>query len=251
MARETRQLALRETLVLFAAVTAATLLLRRLEAVSALIRDNVHVLVGGLFLYAAISRAERLPGGLPRYGLSLGGLLSPDPTQPAGENALTDLLRAGRRALPDFVRELGFALMLCAVVFPPFVLLFQLWHAPTHAFHFIPPSDLAAAVATQVLVVGLPEEALFRGYIQGRLHDAFPARKRFLGAELSWAALLLQALLFALIHFAVDLQPVRLAVFVPGLWFGWIARRRDGIGAAVFVHAFSNLLSDILVRGFL
>ena len=251
MARETRQLALRETLVLFAAVTATTWLLRQLEAVSALIRDNVHVLVGGLFLFAAIGRAERLPGGLQRYGLSLGGLLAPDPDQATGENALVDLLRATWRTLPGFARELGVALLVCAVVFPPFVVVFRLWHAPTHAFHFLPPADLAAAVATQVLVVALPEEALFRGYIQGRLHDAFPGRTRFAGAELSWAALLLQALLFALIHFAVDLQPVRLAVFFPGLWFGWIAQRRGGIGAAIFVHAFSNLLSDILVRGWL
>jgi uncharacterized protein len=207
-----------------------------------------------LFLFVAIGRAERLPGGLARYGLGLGGVLAPaseESVAPGPLGQARDLARALWRAVPSFMRELGFALALCAVVFPPFVVAFRVWHAPEHPFQFLPPADLIGAVATQVLVVALPEEALFRGYVQGRLHDAFAARTRWLGVDLAPTALLLQAVLFAVIHFAMDLQVVRLAVFFPGLLFGWVALRRGGIGAAIFVHAASNLLSEVLMRGWL
>lgn len=253
MPSDAEKVALRETIGVFLGVACATWLLRRLEVLSPLVRDNLHLLVAGVFLMTAIRCAERLPGGLQRYGLALGGLLSPEPGDaPAGMLAwAVDLLRALWRALPSFARELSVALGLCALIFPPFAVVFYLWHAPAHPFYFLPQRELVSYVATQVVVVGLPEEALFRGYIQGRLHDALPQRVSWLGASFSPLALLLQALLFALLHFIMDLEPTRLAVFFPALLFGWLSARRGGIGAAVFVHAFSNLLSNFLVRGWL
>jgi uncharacterized protein len=131
------------------------------------------------------------------------------------------------------------------------VLGFYLWHRPSHPFLLLPHSQLVSYVLTQIVVVGLPEEMLFRGYLQGRLEDAYPQRQRLLGAAISWQAWLLQAALFAVLHFVVDLQPARLMVFFPALLFGWLASRRQGLGAAVFVHAACNLLSDLLVRGWL
>jgi membrane protease YdiL (CAAX protease family) len=238
----------------FAAIAIATVLLRRLEDVSPFVRNNLHLLVGALFLLAAIRLSERRPGGLPRHGLALGGLLVPDETAPLADTPfswLTDLARAVLRALPSCFRELAVALAVCAVVFPPFVLGFYLWHGPARSFVWLPQRDWLAFFATQVIVVALPEEALFRGYFQTLLNDAWPERVRVLGASLSLRALVTQALLFALLHFVVDLQVARLAVFFPALLFGWLTARRSGIGAAIFVHAFSNLLSDVLVRGWL
>ena len=142
-------------------------------------------------------------------------------------------------------------LAVAAVVFPPFVLGFYLFHRPTHAFSLQLPDSLASYALTQLLVVALPEEALFRGYIQGRLGEPFTRRVRVLGAELSPAAVSIQALLFALIHFAVDLHPYRLAVFFPALAFAWLRERRGGIGAPAAFHALCNLFSDVLVRSWL
>ena len=106
-------------------------------------------------------------------------------------------------------------------------------------------------VLGQLLVVALPEEALFRGYFQTRLEDLFPARSRLLGAQVSWPALIIQAALFAVLHFLVGFAPARLAVFFPGVLFGYIRARRGGIGAAVWFHALSNGLSEFLTRGWL
>jgi membrane protease YdiL (CAAX protease family) len=215
----------------------------------------VHLVMGTLFLVTATRCAERQPDGLRRYGLSLGGFFADDEDDPRGaprdRNVLVDALLTTWRAVPSFARELGVALGVCALVFPPFVLGFYYWHAPARGFAWLPQSDWGSYALTQVLVVGLPEEALFRGYLQCRLAEAFPGRMRWLGVQLSPAAWFMQAALFALLHFVVDYNPARLAVFFPALLFGWVAALRGGIGAAVLVHAACNLLSDLLVRGWL
>lgn len=245
-----RRVALIEVWVVFTAVALATWLLSHATFVP-LIRDNLHLCVAALFVFAALRCAERLPGGLARYRLALGGLLTPEAERdrPGLLGAALDLAAALARGLAPMLRELAVAIGVCVVVFPPFVLGYYLWNTPPDPFVFLPQAEEASYALTQIVVVALPEEMLFRGYIQGRLEDAFATRVRFLGAELSVPAWLLQALLFGLLHFIVDLHPARLAVFFPALLFGWLASLRGGIGAAIFVHALCNLLSDLLARG--
>lgn len=242
---------LAETLVATGAVTLITVAIAWLGRGTPL-DAYVHLAVGVLFLVAALQLAQRQPNGIERYGLALGGMLEPPSEAPQGALAsLVDLGRAALRALPSGLRELGFAAVVALIVFPPFVFGFRWWHGPDHPFVLSLPTDLPAYVLTQLLVVGLPEEALFRGYVQSRLHEAFPERVRLLGAELSVRALVLQAVLFALIHFAVEAHPARLAVFFPALLFGWMRAKRGGIGAAIVFHAACNLLGDVLARGWL
>jgi hypothetical protein len=234
----------------FAAVTALTFLLSRADFLP-FVRDNLHLLVAAQFVFTAIRRAERLPGGLPRYGIALGGVLTPDEGREAHGvlGGVIDLARALLLALPLLGRELAVALAVCAMVFPPFVLGFYLWHAPEQPFAFLPHSQFTSYLLTQVVVVGLPEEMFFRGYMQGRLEDAWPRRVRLLGADVSLLALVVQAALFAVLHFVVEVHVARLAVFFPALLFGWLRSLRRSIGAAVFVHALCNVLSDLLTRG--
>jgi membrane protease YdiL (CAAX protease family) len=242
---------LAETLVVLGLITLATVAIAW-GGRSTPLDAYVHVIVGVLFLVSALQLAQRSPDGLSRYGLALGGLMEPPQNAEPGVLAsLLDLLSALRRALPSALRELGYAARIVALVFPPFVIGFFLWHRPEHAFELQLPVDLPAYVMTQLLVVALPEEALFRGYAQTRLHDAFGDRVRVLGVTLSLRALLVQAALFGLMHFAVEPYPARLAVFFPALLFGWVRQARGGIGAAVILHAASNLLGDVLARGWL
>jgi len=248
--------AVREALRVYAVVSALTWCLSRFQFV-ALLREHLHLVVGALFLVTALRCADRLPGGTARYGLALGGLLGDEPDDastpgPDDDTSLpVELWTTLKRGIPKLLTEAGVAALVCALVFPPFVLGFYLWHSPTRSFVWIHDHDLLAYGLTQVLVVGLPEEALFRGYIQGRLADAWPRRRRFLSAELPVPAWLLQALLFAVLHVAVDYNPARLAVFFPALLFGWLRELRAGIGASILVHAACNLLSDLLIRGWL
>jgi membrane protease YdiL (CAAX protease family) len=241
----------RDVVLPFAVITAVTVLVSVAGRWQPL-DEYVPALVGGLFLFAAVHLSQRQPDGLTRYGLRLAGLLEPPEQTPDGAvGALMDLGRALWRALPLSAREIGVALGVGAIVFPPFVLGFFLFHEPKRPFALQLPAGVVGYVLTQVLVVGIPEEALFRGYFQGRLSDRFARRTRLLGADVSLPAFLLQAGLFALIHVAVDLNPARLAVFFPALLFGWLRERRGGIGAAAVLHALCNLLSDVLFRSWL
>jgi membrane protease YdiL (CAAX protease family) len=113
------------------------------------------------------------------------------------------------------------------------------WH-----FKLRMPANLGLWALDQLLVVALPEEFFYRGYLQGRLRDAFPQGKLLAGARLG-PAFFLTALLFALGHLAI-FQPWRLAVFFPALLFGWL-RERTGtiVGCSVF-HAACNLYELVL-----
>ena len=80
------------------------------------------------------------------------------------------------------------------------------------------------------------------------LDGILKARKRFLGAEIGWS-FFIQAGLFAIGHFSVDLNPARLAVFFPALAFGWLRAREGGITGAIIFHTLCNVLMDLLLAG--
>jgi membrane protease YdiL (CAAX protease family) len=107
------------------------------------------------------------------------------------------------------------------------------------------PGSFALLAANQVLVVALPEEMFFRGYLLGRLEEVWPPGRRLLGAPVG-GALVTSAALFALGHFLVDFNPARLAVFFPGLVFAWMRARTGSIAAGTAYHAMCNLLADVL-----
>ncbi|MGM0577438.1 MAG: myxosortase MrtP [Myxococcota bacterium] len=96
-------------------------------------------------------------------------------------------------------------------------------------------------------LVALPEEWFFRGYLQGRLDQRLGTPWRLFGADFG-PGLLLAALGFALLHPILIPGGHRLLVFFPGLMFGWLRARTGHIGAAVVVHAASNVLLAVISR---
>jgi membrane protease YdiL (CAAX protease family) len=111
------------------------------------------------------------------------------------------------------------------------------------------PPDLALRLAVQLLVVALPEELFYRGFLQTAWERTDPgAGVRVLGARLGKGFLATQAL-FALGHLVV-LQPWRLATFFPGLLFGWLRARTGDVAAGVWFHALSNLFIALLEASF-
>ncbi|MDH3727728.1 MAG: MrtC family glutamic-type intramembrane protease [Myxococcales bacterium] len=213
------------------------------------IGEYVHLVVAAIFLLTSIRLAR---GEISHFGMALGGLLEP-PTdsRPRGPLGLWDLARALRAALPSAVAELSVAVGVAAVVFPLYAIGYHCWNEPAQPFSLALPPDLANLALAQLVIVALPEEAFFRGYIQTALSDTEPRRVRVLGVELAPAAWVAQAALFAIVHLIVEPHPARLAVFFPGLLFGWARAWRRGIGAVIALHAMSNLYSEILSRSWL
>jgi len=97
----------------------------------------------------------------------------------------------------------------------------------------------------QWLVVGLPEELFFRGFLLHKLEQRFPPRRRVLGGGIG-LALVLSAAAFAVIHLPRDADPRALATFFPGLVFGWMRSATGSILASTVTHGCSNILARML-----
>ncbi|MBA3500176.1 MAG: CPBP family intramembrane metalloprotease [Deltaproteobacteria bacterium] len=105
--------------------------------------------------------------------------------------------------------------------------------------------DVLEFCAVQLVVVALPEELFFRGFLLGLLEKRFPPKRRILGGGIG-LALVLSAVAFALIHLPKDGDPRALATFFPGLLFGWLRSATGSILASTLTHAGSNILIRFL-----
>ena len=231
-ARDPKRIAL-EVVAVSVIVTATVTL------VSRFLPDRfVATAVGFVFLgatWALVWRGddERVEGA----GLALGGLVLP------GE---LDRARLVRSALTAVIWTLVFA----AITFVPFFLGWRAFWHPHGGFALrVSFMDVLNEAFGQLVIIALPEEAFYRGYLQSRFDELFPQRVRVLGASIG-PSLVLTSLVFALGHFATIREPARLAVFFPSLLFGWLRARTGGIGAGVAYHASCNVFSEMLGKGF-
>jgi membrane protease YdiL (CAAX protease family) len=140
----------------------------------------------------------------------------------------------------DTVRSL---LIMSLIVLPVFGVLYLLYWGWWRGSAIDPslPMRWGAMMAYQFLYVGFPEELFFRSYLQQRFDDAFGRPYRLWGA--SWGpGLLLANLLFAGGHLLVTGDVARLAVFFPGLLFGWLLARTGALIAPMLFHGVCNIV---------
>ena len=144
-------------------------------------------------------------------------------------------------------RDLLIVVALAAAITVPFAIGHHLWQTLLYArpFTLRAPDDLLGSLASQILVVALPEELYFRGYLQGRLEVLWPARRRLFGVPFG-AAILTASAVFALAHFVGEYRFDRLGPFFPALLFGLLRTRTSSILAPVLLHAYCNILGDVL-----
>jgi hypothetical protein len=118
-------------------------------------------------------------------------------------------------------------LLLSALALPPF-------SAPHGAG--VPP--FGAFFLRQAILVALPEEVFFRGY----LYDAFE--------EKGWEPVTASSLLFAAGHLAIHASAYRALTFFPALLFGWGRKKSGTIHVPVLLHLLFNLFPYLqAVRG--
>lgn len=199
-------------------------------------RAHVATFVGLVFLGATWLLVWRgSDDRVRRSGLALGGLL-------LGDVAWRPIARAALVAL-------AWAFGLALLSFGPYTGAWWWWWHPQRWALAIEPREALGEVLGQVLLIALPEEAFYRGYLQTRLDEAWAPRARVLGAALG-PGVVVSCAIFAVGHVITIPTPARLAVFFPALAFGWLRARTGGIGAAVAFHALCNLYSELLGRGF-
>jgi membrane protease YdiL (CAAX protease family) len=231
---------LREALVAFAVATALSAALYQLGRAVPFVGDNLQAFIAAIFIYLPVWLTRRRGLDIADYGFRWRPLA----------RGLAFAGASVALAFPLFL--IGFALFYATVcgggldeLAPPgFCARWQGWPSAWRG-----PAELPGAILAQLVVVALPEELFFRGFLLGRLEEALPPRRRLLGGGVG-RALLLSALLFALGHVLVDGNPRRLAVFFPGLLFGWLRSATGSILAGTLVHAAANLYIEALQRSF-
>jgi uncharacterized protein len=234
---------LKTALVSFAGVMVAVVALARLGAAVPLVAANLGALVAVVFLYVPVAAGWRRGEDLAAYGFTLA---------PVGRGLAFALGACGLVFPLFFFGFLAFYQFVCAgsvievLALPGLCRAWRGWAgAQTAGLDW----TLVELAAVQVVVVALPEELFFRGYLHELCERVWRPRRRFMGGGLGWA-LVVSSALFAVGHLAVDFDPRRLAVFFPGLLFGWLRSATGSILASTFVHAASNVYIDVLQRIF-
>lgn len=210
-----------------------------LTALSYVLPDDYAATGVGLGFLFVVHRVVLRNGSnekIRHFGLGLGGLLETAP------------LRLGRLAR-DSLRALGWATLFAVILFPPFWLGWLWWFEPRAPFASAMPAHPADEVLGQLLVIALPEEAFYRGYLQRALDDLWTPRTKLLGAKLG-LGVIISSLFFAVGHVLTEPEIGRLAVFFPALVFGWLRARTGGIGAPLALHAMSNLFASYLAASY-
>jgi len=236
---------LRETLIVFLAVTFACAALWQAGRYVSFVRAGLPALIAAMFLYVPTWLLGRRGRSYEDFGLVWGNV----------------------------PRGLLFYLGTSAVTFPLYTLGFLAYYRTTcsraRGAQWVPSVyrsmcrrfvgswsraslpltwKTLESVAAQVIVVALPEEYFFRGYVQTQLHRALRP-----GSEQRWRVVVpvvATSVLFALGHVLVDFNPLRFAVFFPSLVFGWLRETTGCIVASVLFHASCNIVSDLLHRAF-
>jgi uncharacterized protein len=165
-------------------------------------------------------------------------------------------------------RGLVIAAIAGAIVFPLFVIgYFAFYEVACHSSllaHLVPRNLCGSYVglsrmhapdldpkllewcAVQLVVVALPEELFFRGFLLEMLERRFPPKRRVLGGGIG-LALVISSVMFALIHLPKEgYDPRQLATFFPALLFGWMRSSTKSILASTVTHAGSNILVKVL-----
>jgi uncharacterized protein len=113
--------------------------------------------------------------------------------------------------------------------------------------------DIAGWLAFELLLVGVCEETLFRGFLLGVLEALSPSRVRFGSFSTSTAGITIAAL-FALAHasnFATDPWPVALGqqmyALARGILYVWLRERSGSLLAPIVTHSLSDFTETGLV----
>lgn len=110
--------------------------------------------------------------------------------------------------------------------------------------------EFAEFCLVQLVVVALPEELFFRGFLLHLLEQRFAPKRRILGGGVG-VALVLSAAAFAMVHLPKDGDPRALATFFPALLFGWMRSATGSILASTITHGGANILVLVLERSLL
>lgn len=145
---------------------------------------------------------------------------------------------------PQLGRSIGWFLLLAAIVFPVIELGNRWFQATFFHRHYVGGhyEGLAKAALFHFLLVAIPEEFFYRGYMQTQFDRIWGRPFRLFGAPIGWA-LPFTSFLFALSHSMIVLRWWHFSIFFPSLAFAWLRERTGAVTAGALFHALCNVYS--------
>ncbi len=151
------------------------------------------------------------------------------------------------------LQDLKSVCLLVCLTFPPFAIghhFFQIHiGGHTQGYSFQLPPDMLVFVVFQVLLVALPEELFYRGFMLVCLEKSWPNRAFILGIPIG-RAVIVSSIFFAFAHFVGEYNVLRLGPFFPAFLFAYLMLRSQSIFGCLTYHALSNIFSQILFVGY-
>ena len=147
----------------------------------------------------------------------------------------------------DVFRDFQWLLGICLLVFPPFLLanhFYQQYFFGKTFTHFA-WAGVPLYFLNQVILVALPEEIFFRGYLETKLTQVFAPKFKIWGAPFGWGVIL-SALVFAFSHSLIHFQWWHFSIFFPALLFSWFRQKTGTVWMGVLFHALCNLASYLI-----
>lgn len=108
--------------------------------------------------------------------------------------------------------------------------------------------NLLYSLLVQILLVALPEEFFYRGYLQTSILQL--AQRRLSTRQSAALAIVVTSLLFGLGHVLVSANPMRMNVFFPSLLFGFVRLKTKTLTACILLHALANIMMQIIMVHF-
>lgn len=144
------------------------------------------------------------------------------------------------------------AILLASLIFPLYTLCFYLYMRymfrlgmSFSMIKLLHQHQLFLFLLNNLLMVAIPEEFFYRGYLQSELRKCDRKSIRLAGIKIGLSFISVNTM-FALGHLILIPEISRLAVFFPGLIFSWLREKDDNIAGSILFHWLSNTLSFIL-----
>jgi membrane protease YdiL (CAAX protease family) len=150
----------------------------------------------------------------------------------------------------SLVKDIKIVLLVLFIVFPLFIALNHIYQVIffKHRFVFGLREGIVFNIFHHLIMVAIPEEIFFRGFIQSQMERAYQKGKI---VGLITHSNFMTSLLFAIGHFFINPQINRLAVFFPSLLFGYLREIRGNIYPSIVIHWLSNIIMYILLGMYL
>ncbi len=207
---------LRETVLAWLVVIIASRFFYSLQSIE-IIRNNLSVLTAVFLLYVPIGVAMKRREKISYFDF----------------------------AIPAFFKSLAWGIGISILILGPALIINHYYQALVmhHAFHASPFPKMASFFFFELVVIALPEEFFFRGYLLERANQFFGKTFNILGISVGWG-LPVVSLVFAVSHSLIQYQWWHLLIFFPALLFGWLREKIGTITASVFFHAACNLFAQ-------